>query len=107
MNHALQVQGWQCTDTDEDIGDGSGNWNDRRTKAAEAVLSCILERFRWVRVRFMSSHFLYDLITLRTLILHMFISSYSQIMWYILKCHAWRRLQCVRKGNAYEYHDDP
>ena len=84
MNH-FKSKGGSGTNTDKNIGDQSGNWNDRRTNAAEAVLACVLERFFrcWTRVRFVSSHFLYDLITLRTLILQLFLSTYPQIMWHI------------------------
>jgi predicted extracellular nuclease len=40
MNH-FKSKGGSGTGVNDDIGDGSGNWNDRRTKAAKALLAWI------------------------------------------------------------------
>jgi hypothetical protein len=80
MNH-FKSKGGSGTGANDDIGDGSGNcWNTRRTKAAEALLAWVdSDGYVLLAVYF----FLYDLITLRTLILQLFLSSSSQILWYI------------------------
>jgi predicted extracellular nuclease len=63
MNH-FKSKGGSGTGADDDIGDGSGNWNARRTKAAEALLAWVDSDGYVLRAVYF---FLCDLITFRTL----------------------------------------